>query len=155
MHDQGVVGYYLPANANVHAANPALNAQVNLSYIQYDTIDFDTIGFAVGAPPFDRLIVPAEYDGTYIISTQLDTSSSANGAVQGLIIYVNGTINIGQSKVQQQGTGGGSLNVGTIWRLNVGDYIQVQYQDTAGSASQHFLIDEPGTPSLSLARVGP
>lgn len=139
--------------ARVHCVTANLNPLVNQTFIQFDTVDWDTEGFAAGSLPTAQLVIPPGQSGLYQLHGQANPSSSANGASQGIIIAINGTTYIAKSAVQEQGTSGCSLNVSALWRLAEGDRVQLLYSDTASKPSSYLNIVSPGTPSLALARV--
>lgn len=139
--------------AGVHCAAGNLNPLVDGTFVKFDTLDWDTDGYITGPLPVSSLIVPSGQGGLYHIETQVDTFSSANQAIQGATIIINGSTTVAKSAVQQQGTTGGSLNISTLWHLKDGDQVQVQYNDTNSNPSSYLKIIVPGTPSLGLARI--
>jgi hypothetical protein len=65
------------------------NAVANGGVLQFDTIDFDTDGFAPATTPFDHITVPAGLDGVYIF-TGWSSGSGNQATTLGMGILING-----------------------------------------------------------------
>jgi hypothetical protein len=153
---QGIVkdGLYVSRGVHIHASDPTLNPRIDQRILTFDVIDFDTGGFAAGQAMIDRLIIPAGYGGIYLMLTHVDTGSSGNGAVQAIMVGINGATALAKDTAQVQGQLGAALNVTAIWYLDEGDFVQVTYQDSLPNAAAYLNVVEPGTPSLSMLRIG-
>lgn len=147
-------GLYGAPMVHVHASRPSLNPLLDGRTVVFDVIDYDAATFASGQLQVDRLIIPVSMGGVYLMVAQVDTGSSANNAAQSILIVINDQIAVARARIVQQGTLGSSFNVVALWRLNDGDFIQLQYQDEAPKANAFLNVVEPGTPSLAILRIG-
>jgi hypothetical protein len=114
------------------------NAVVNGGVLQFDTIDFDTDGFAPVTTPFDHLTVPTGLDGIYIF-TGWSSGSGNQSTTLGMGILINGVQRF--PVANQSISGPGSVNyvlsnaaIQTV-RLAAGDVVQLVNNSVTGGTN--------------------
>jgi len=111
------------------------NAVANGGVLRFDTIDFDTDGFAPLTTPFDHITIPSGLDGIYIF-TGWSSGSGNQSTTLGMGILING---IQRFPVANQSISGpGSVNyilsnaaIQTM-RLVGGDVVQLVNNSISG-----------------------
>lgn len=78
-----------------------------------------------------RITVPTGGAGWYALQANVEFVANATGVRQ-VQIRVNGTTVIASTIVPTTAAGVCRLNISTMYRLNVGDYAEVQAQQTSG-----------------------
>ena len=114
------------------------NAVVNGGVLQFDTIDFDTDGFAPTTPTFDHITVPSGLDGVYIF-TGWSSGSGNQSTTLGMGILINGVQRF--PVANQSISGPAAINyvlsnaaIQTV-RLNAGDVIQLVNNSVTGGTN--------------------
>jgi hypothetical protein len=129
--------------ARVRTANNALNSGLaSGAVLQFDTVTFDTDGFAPGTSPFNALTIPAGLGGVYIINGW--SSGSANQSTTlGMGVLVSGSAVF--SGTNQSISGPASVN----YTLDNGAVVILQL--TAGATIQ--LVNNSIAPSSAFSAV--
>lgn len=115
-----------------NSANQSINSAA-LTILTFDQEDFDDLGWHSGADPA-RIIVPAGAAGLYQFTAGVSWAPSALGIRQ-LRIRMNGVTNLASEERTITAAGAGEdQTLTTIWRMNVGDYVEATAYQTSGGA---------------------
>lgn len=115
------------------------NAAQTLTTATLTVLAFNTEVYDAAAPNAmhdtvtnnSRITVPTGGAGWYMLQANVAFAFNATGYRQ-LQIRVNGTTVIASTLQASAPTTGTRLNISTMYRLNVGDYAEVQAQQTSG-----------------------
>ena len=137
----------------VSAVNDALNQAVNNGgFLQFDTVNFDSDGFAPATTPFDTLTIPVGLGGIYMLAAWASSTGNQSTTL-GMGVLINGAQAF--STTNQAIAGPQSVNytldcgVVEIGRLMAGDTLRLI--NTSVSIGTNVFRSV----SLALARMSP
>ncbi|WP_371380926.1 hypothetical protein [Sporomusa aerivorans] len=117
--------------------------------VVFDSVEFDSDNMYNTTNP-TRITIPS--DGVYQIVAQIIYNSQGTG-YRAASIMLNGSINLsGQSSVAN-GTNTWGGNVGSINKLQTGDYVELQAFQISGGALNVINDSAQGRPFLAIFKV--
>jgi hypothetical protein len=136
----------------IRCVSAALNAAVpNGGLLQFDTVDFDSAGYAPPTMPFDTVTVPAGLGGIYIFAAW-SSSTGTQATSMGMGILINASARFLQTN--QSITGPASVNYTLdngaveILRLSAGDTVQLVNNSVSAGPNVFQSV------TMSMARLG-
>jgi chaperonin cofactor prefoldin len=126
------------------------NAVANNAVLQFDTIDFDSDGFAPLTTPFDHVTIPVSLGGVYVFTAW--ASGSGNQATTlGMGILVNGVERFPVANQSISGPASVNYVLSTpaiqTMRLNAGDVVQLVNTSVTGGTNIFTGV------TMSLVRI--
>ena len=105
--------------------------------LAFDSTVFDTDGMHDTITNNSRITIQSP--GYYLIGANIVFAVSSVG-FRDLRIRLNGSINIANTKVVPPSTAATQMNINTLFKLNQGDYLEVQVQQNSGAALDMLRI---------------
>jgi uncharacterized coiled-coil protein SlyX len=126
------------------------NAVANNAVLQFDTIDFDSDGYAPLTTPFDHVTIPANLGGVYVF-TAWASGSGNQSTTLGMGILVNGVERFPVANQSISGPGSVNYVLSTpaiqTMRLNGGDVVQLVNTSVTGGTNIFTGV------TMSLVRI--
>lgn len=138
-----------PAASAYNSANLSINNGA-VTTLTLDSEDFDTDNMHSTVSNTSRLTCNTA--GVYQITANVNFASNSGGE-RLLILLLNGTTSIARTRESADATGETDMNLARLYRLAVGDYVEVQvYQSSGGALNVQSLANY--SPRLEAVRVG-
>lgn len=150
---QGEPGTPAPTAAHwvrIRTVDETLNASVaNQAVLQFDTVDFDTDGFAPTTTPFDALTITVA--GIYILTAGA-SSTGTNATTLGMGVLVNSSQKYSNTNQQvvSQGSTTYILDASPVELLSLAEGDTIQLKNNSVSAGPNVFTSV----FLALARIG-